>query len=128
MTCAFSLLFRRQVPIIVCVILLLLTTEQELEAESRGAFSSVEEAWQNGFELIAYATTIIWSRPDHFRWPSLISVIAVAAASAAYTTYVYLVRDHLLHSDALTSFLRSKEGKQLEHERGIARITSEPDI
>ncbi|KAL7789675.1 Ferroportin1 domain-containing protein [Trichoderma afarasin] len=83
--------------------------QKEVKAESRGAFSSVEAAWRNGFELVAYATTIIWSRPEQFKWPSLNSVIAVAAASVAYTTYVYLTRGHLLHLDALTSFLRSKQ-------------------
>ncbi|OXV05939.1 hypothetical protein Egran_06292, partial [Elaphomyces granulatus] len=61
--------------------------QEDVEADARGAFSSVEASWQNAFELISYATTIIFSRPAQFKWPALISVIAVATANAAYTLY-----------------------------------------
>ncbi|KAI8284286.1 hypothetical protein K4K56_010206 [Colletotrichum sp. SAR 10_98] len=75
--------------------------QEDVEAENRGAFSSVEAAWQNAFELLSYASTIAFFRPEQFRWPSLLSVAAVATASAAYTLFVYLRRGHLLHLNAL---------------------------
>jgi solute carrier family 40 (iron-regulated transporter), member 1 len=48
-------------------------------------------AWQNAFELLSYASTIVF-RSDEFKWPSLISVAAAASASATYTVFVYLRR------------------------------------
>ncbi|KAH0436643.1 iron-regulated transporter [Colletotrichum camelliae] len=103
--------------------------QEDVEAENRGAFSSVEAAWQNAFELLSYASTIAFFRPEQFRWPSLISVAAVATASAAYTLFVYLRRGHLLHLKALGKLscipVRSRQG---DEERVIARITSETDI
>ncbi|VUC29551.1 unnamed protein product [Clonostachys rosea] len=71
--------------------------QNEVEADLRGAFSSVEAGWQNGFELLSYAATMIFSRPDQFKWPTLISVVAVGLASVIYTRYVYSQRKHLLH-------------------------------
>ncbi|ETS00227.1 iron transporter [Trichoderma reesei RUT C-30] len=82
-----------------------LIVQEEVEAEHRGVFSSVEAAFQNGFELLAYASTIVFSRPEEFKWPSLISALAVASASGAYAAFVYLRRGHLLHLGALTSLL-----------------------
>ncbi|KAF4962425.1 hypothetical protein FSARC_9497 [Fusarium sarcochroum] len=35
-----------------------LIVQEDVEAESRGAFSSVEAAWQNDFELLSYASTM----------------------------------------------------------------------
>ncbi|KAK4139372.1 Ferroporti-1 [Dichotomopilus funicola] len=86
------------------------------EAESRGAFSSVEAAWQKAFELLSFASTISFSQPEQFKWPSLISVVAVASAWASYTLFVYLRRGHLLHLDGLMSVLGSGKGKQRERE------------
>ncbi|CCF46797.1 hypothetical protein CH063_15439, partial [Colletotrichum higginsianum] len=58
----------------------------EVEAESRGRFSTVEAAWQNAFELLSYLSTIVFFRPAQFNWPALLSVLAVTSASLAYTT------------------------------------------
>ncbi|QYT00576.1 Solute carrier family 40 protein [Trichoderma simmonsii] len=100
-----------------------LIVQEEVEAENRGVFSSVEAAWQNAFELLAFASTIVFSRPEEFKWPSLISTLAVASASSAYATFVYLRRGHLLHLEALTSFLFTEKRRQR-----VDRITSEPEI
>jgi len=102
--------------------------QQDVEADARGAFSSVEAAWQNAFELISYASTIIFFHPEQFKWPALISVIAVATASSAYTLYVRLRRGHLVHLDVVTKLLGSKKGKQRERESVIERITSSSDV
>ncbi|KAH6854770.1 Ferroporti-1 [Chaetomium sp. MPI-CAGE-AT-0009] len=90
--------------------------QEDVEVESRGAFSSVEAAWQNGFELLSFASTIIFSRPEQFRWPSLISVGAVASAWGAYSFFVYVQRGHLLHLDALRRILGNKQGETTDGE------------
>ncbi|GAB1319299.1 Solute carrier family 40 member [Madurella fahalii] len=100
--------------------------QEGVEAESRGAFSSVEAAWQNAFELLSFASTIVFSRPEQFKWPSLISVGAVASAWAVYTVFVYVQRGHLIHPDALVRVLGSSKGKQTERTR--ACDGSSPDI
>ena len=77
---------------------------------NRGAFSSVEAAWQNAFEICSYISTIIFSRPEQFRWPGLLSVIAVYTASVLYAAFVRKRRGHLLHMSRLMMLLRAKEG------------------
>ncbi|RTE85378.1 hypothetical protein BHE90_000009 [Fusarium euwallaceae] len=101
-----------------------LIVQEDVEAESRGAFSSVEAAWQNAFEVLSYASTIFFYRPNEFKWPSLLSVVAVTSASVAYTIYIYHRRGHLLHLQLLTGLLKTKKAKQEERDRGIRRITS----
>ncbi|KAH6604242.1 hypothetical protein Trco_007688 [Trichoderma cornu-damae] len=93
-----------------------LIVQEEVEAENRGVFSAVEAAWQNAFELLAYASTVVFSGPQQFKWPSLISTAAVASASGAYAAFVYLRRGHLLHLEALTSLLWTEKWKQREGE------------
>ena len=71
---------------------------QELVNEqSRGAFSTVEASFQNLFELLSYATTIIFSKEDQFRWPAAISVIAVYVAGGTHMVFVRRRRGHLVH-------------------------------
>ncbi|KIH93365.1 solute carrier family 40 (iron-regulated transporter), member 1 [Sporothrix brasiliensis 5110] len=72
--------------------------QDEVADAHRGAFSSAEAAAQNLFEVLAYATTIVWARPDQFRWPVVVSVAAVYTASALYTAFVRRRRGHLFHS------------------------------
>ncbi|KAH7125875.1 iron transporter [Dactylonectria macrodidyma] len=84
--------------------------QEEVEAESRGSFSSVEAAWQNAFELLSYFSTIVFFRPSQFFWPSMISCTAVTTASFAYTFYVYLRRGHLLHLEKITNLLWKEAG------------------
>ncbi|WDK23049.1 iron transporter [Colletotrichum graminicola] len=74
---------------------------QEVEAESRGRFSTIEAAWQNTFELLSFLSTIVFFRPAQFNWPALISVTAVTSASLAYTAYVGRKRGHLIHYEKL---------------------------
>ncbi|EFQ25929.1 iron transporter [Colletotrichum graminicola M1.001] len=75
--------------------------QEEVEAESRGRFSTIEAAWQNTFELLSFLSTIVFFRPAQFNWPALISVTAVTSASLAYTAYVGRKRGHLIHYEKL---------------------------
>lgn len=72
--------------------------QDEVESEYRGAFSTVEASFQNLFELLSYASTIVFSRPDQFQWPVVISVAAVYAAGFLYTAFVRRRRGHLFHA------------------------------
>ena len=70
---------------------------QEVEASHRGTFSTVEAAFQNLAELLSFATTMIFARPDQFKWPTLISAVSVYAAGGLYTLFVRRRRGHLFH-------------------------------
>ncbi|ERS95363.1 hypothetical protein HMPREF1624_08241 [Sporothrix schenckii ATCC 58251] len=72
--------------------------QDEVADAHRGAFSTAEAAFQNLFEVLAYATTILWARPDQFRWPVVVSAAAVYTAAALYTAFVRRRRGHLFHS------------------------------
>ncbi|CAK7562635.1 MAG: hypothetical protein SEPTF4163_000483 [Sporothrix epigloea] len=72
--------------------------QDEVADAQRGAFSTAEAAFQNLFEVLAYSTTIVWSRPEQFRWPVMISIAAVYTASALYSAFVRQRRGHLFHS------------------------------
>jgi solute carrier family 40 (iron-regulated transporter), member 1 len=71
--------------------------QDEVNEQSRGAFSAVEVSFQNLLELFSYVTTIIFSRPDQFQWPAVISLIAVYVAGGTYAVFVRRRRGHLLH-------------------------------
>lgn len=97
---------------------------QGIEAEARGAFSSTEAAWQNFFEICSYISTMIFSRPDQFKWPALISVIAVTLAGLLYAVFVRIQRGHLLHLPSCFA----TERLHRSGERALDRISSFSDI
>ncbi|TDZ13415.1 Solute carrier family 40 member 2 [Colletotrichum spinosum] len=70
----------------------------EVDVQHRGAFSTVEASVQSVFELLSYAATVVFSRPEQFRWPVLMSVGAVYAAGGLYASYVRKKRGHLFHA------------------------------
>ena len=74
-----------------------LLVQQSVMPETRGAFSSVEASLQNFFELCAYTSTLIFSRPEQFRYPILLSAVAILVADAIYAKYVIDSRGHLVH-------------------------------
>ena len=71
--------------------------QEEVDAEHRGSFSSIEASAQNLFELCSYAMTVVASRPSQFRWPVLGSMLAVYAAGILYASFVRRRRGHLVH-------------------------------
>jgi iron-regulated transporter 1 len=68
------------------------------EAE-RGSFSAIEMSLQNVFELLSFATTMVWYRPEDFRVPIYISAGAIATSAACFAGFVRKRRGHLLHTD-----------------------------
>jgi iron-regulated transporter 1 len=99
-------------------------TLQGVAAESRGSFSSIEVAWQNLFEICSYVSTIVFSRPDQFKWPALVSVIAVGFAGLLYAIFVRIQRGHLVHLPKCIA----PERQQSSRERGLDRIFSASDF
>ncbi|KAJ4292722.1 hypothetical protein N0V90_009385 [Kalmusia sp. IMI 367209] len=53
--------------------------QEDAPEATRGSFSAVEASLQNLFELCSFAATMIWSRPEQFRYPVWVSggVVAV---------------------------------------------------
>ena len=73
----------------------------------------LEASWQNFFGICAYSSTIIFSRPEQFQWPVLMSCIAVFIAAALYTYFVRSRRGHLLHVSACID--RKKDRRRLPY-------------
>ncbi|KAH0589696.1 hypothetical protein H2248_005419 [Termitomyces sp. 'cryptogamus'] len=71
--------------------------QEEVESNYRGTFSSVEASFQNIFELGSYIMTMIFARPEQFRYPVLMSSVAVLVAGILYACFLRKRRGHLLH-------------------------------
>ncbi|KAK5134146.1 hypothetical protein LTR08_006921 [Meristemomyces frigidus] len=71
--------------------------QEDVEAELRGTFSSQESAFQNAFEMLSFAGTIGFAKPEQFRYPATISAGAVALAGVLYAAFVRMRRGHLVH-------------------------------
>ncbi|KAK3398745.1 hypothetical protein B0T20DRAFT_453444 [Sordaria brevicollis] len=74
--------------------------QDEVQDDRRGIFSSVEASFQNIFEMLAWALTIIWPNPNSFQWPIVISVAAVYVAGGLFAHFLRRRRGHLLHPPA----------------------------
>ncbi|KAG8625654.1 hypothetical protein KVT40_006055 [Elsinoe batatas] len=71
--------------------------QEEVEAEGRGRFSAIEAGFQNLFEMLAFATTIVWAKPEEFKVPAVISAGSTASAAVLFALYVRRERGHLFH-------------------------------
>lgn len=54
-------------------------------------------ALQNIFEMLSFASTIVFPLPEQFQYPVMISNGAVALATICFAAYVRKERGHLLH-------------------------------
>lgn len=73
--------------------------QEDAPPATRGSFSAIEMSLQNVFELLSFATTMVFYRPEDFRFPVYISGAAIATSAACYAAYVRQKRGHLLHTD-----------------------------
>src|SRR5579859_1157976 len=71
--------------------------QQEIDENTRGEFSTTEAALQSFFDVLQYLTTIIFARPDMFKYPVVISCISVGMAFCVYALFVRKRRGHLVH-------------------------------
>ncbi|CAK9783110.1 hypothetical protein CC85DRAFT_284138 [Cutaneotrichosporon oleaginosum] len=83
--------------------------QDDVEAESRGVFSSMESAFQNAFELLSYASTIVFFRPEQFKYPTMISLMMVFGSNFCYSIYVRRRRGHLFHPEKLCGCVKRDE-------------------
>ncbi|KAK2811656.1 hypothetical protein FQN50_001999 [Emmonsiellopsis sp. PD_5] len=90
--------------------------QEEVSPPTRGTFSSIESSFQNTFELASFAATMIFSRPDQFRYPVLMSCGAIYIAGALYAAFVRRRRGHLLHFSRCVGEVKGKG-----RERGVDR-------
>jgi iron-regulated transporter 1 len=87
--------------------------QDEAPAATRGSFSAVEMALQNFFELVSFATTMIWYRPEEFRIPVAISAAAVMVSAVCFAGFVRIKRGHLLHTDRCLKRFGAKKKYQV---------------
>jgi iron-regulated transporter 1 len=73
--------------------------QEDAPPASRGSFSAIEMSLQNLFELLSFATTMIWYKPQDFFIPIYISAGAIASSAACFAGFVRQKRGHLLHTD-----------------------------
>ncbi|KAG9187976.1 hypothetical protein G6011_01899 [Alternaria panax] len=73
--------------------------QEDAPPASRGSFSAIEMSLQNVFELLSFATTMVWWRPQDFAIPIYISAAAIASSAACFAGFVRQKRGHLLHTD-----------------------------
>ncbi|KAK3616801.1 hypothetical protein LTR56_025704 [Elasticomyces elasticus] len=66
--------------------------QDEVAEPDRGRFSSQESALQNLGEMVAFGSTIIFSRPEQFRYPAVMSAGAVGLAAVLYAIFVGLYK------------------------------------
>ncbi|OIW24970.1 hypothetical protein CONLIGDRAFT_656778 [Coniochaeta ligniaria NRRL 30616] len=72
--------------------------QDEVQGDRRGIFSTTEASFQNVFDLLSWALTIIWSDPKSFQWPVLVSFAAVYIAGGLYGFFLRRRRGHLIHA------------------------------
>ncbi|KAG9522139.1 hypothetical protein E4T50_13919 [Aureobasidium sp. EXF-12298] len=72
--------------------------QEAVESDQRGSFSAMEASVQSTFELLSFASTAIFARPDQFKIPAAISAAAVVLAGLMYAFFVRQRRGHLFHA------------------------------
>jgi solute carrier family 40 (iron-regulated transporter), member 1 len=101
--------------------------QDEIAAESRGSFSSMEASVRNVFELGQFAATIAFSRPDQFRYPALMTLVAVWLSASFYAKFVRDRRGHLLHMPKCLKGV--EDGRHGHYGRGRYEVLRpDPDI
>ncbi|KAK5006325.1 hypothetical protein LTR28_006625, partial [Elasticomyces elasticus] len=90
----------------------------EVEPDHRGSFSALEASFQNAFELLAFASTIVFPKPEQFRYPAVISAVAVASAGVLYALFVRQRRGHLLHASPCLTGKKFKVRSRIERGAG----------
>jgi len=71
---------------------------QNIDSGKRARFSATEMALQSMFEMISFATTIVFEDPNQFKYPVYISYGAIGVAAVCFAAYVRRERGHLIHT------------------------------
>jgi len=71
--------------------------QESVPAHVRAKFSSCEMALQNFWEMLSFAATIAFPRPDQFKYPAVVSFCAVFSSAACFAAFARKERGHLIH-------------------------------
>ncbi|KAI1510977.1 Ferroportin1 [Pyrenophora tritici-repentis] len=104
--------------------------QEDAPKATRGSFSAIEMSLQNLFEMLSFATTMVFYRPKDFKIPIFISAGAIMSSAACFAGFVRKKRGHLLHTDrCVRRIYKSKTGRYqvlptIEEEIEIDEYTS----
>lgn len=82
----------------------------------------MEAAFQSLFELLLYASTMVFFRPEQFKYPTFISLGFTFACNVCYTIYVKQRRGHILHPEKLCACV--KRGGHSNGYQAVPRVNS----
>lgn len=86
--------------------------QEDAPVSARGSFSAVEASLQSVFELLSFAVTMAFAKPEQFQVPVLVSAGAVGLSAVIFARFVRIKRGHLLHMKKC--FRRERNGKYTE--------------
>jgi len=72
-------------------------TQTMTVGSQRSSFTGIEYCFISLFELAHHVMTIVFHKPEQFKWIALISFMAVATSTIAYAGWVWKTRGHLVH-------------------------------
>ncbi|KAF2127936.1 hypothetical protein P153DRAFT_294412 [Dothidotthia symphoricarpi CBS 119687] len=98
--------------------------QEDAPEATRGSFSAIEISLQNSFELVSFATTMVFYRPEDFQIPIYISVGAITASAACFAYFVRQKRGHLLHMDKCLNRMRYESLPTVENEYDLSHEAS----
>ncbi|KAL4802103.1 Ferroporti-1 [Aspergillus unguis] len=82
--------------------------QESVSPGHRARFSATEMALQSVFEMISFGSTIIFDKPEEFKYPVYLSYGAVALAAICFAAYVHRERGHLVHMSKCMGDSRSR--------------------
>lgn len=94
----------------------MLSATQETPESTRGQFSATEMALQNFFELLSFGTTVVFSRPEDFKYPVVISSVAVTVSACVFAAFVRKRRGHLFHA---SQCMTGEKYQMLSHDEPV---------
>jgi iron-regulated transporter 1 len=59
----------------------------EIPPSQRSTFAGTEQSFRSFFELCHWGATIVWSRPQEFRWLALGNLIVLSIGTAIYALW-----------------------------------------
>lgn len=63
-----------------------------IKETERGKYSTVEKAMQNWAGILTFGSTVVFSKPEQFVWPALMSVSSVGVCVIIYNFFYYKLR------------------------------------
>ena len=77
----------------------------------------MEASIQNTFELGSYAMTVMFAKPAEFKYPVVVSAVAVSLAAGLFAGFVRRRRGHIVHTPACFGMMSVKRRAEEEYQR-----------